>query len=355
MENASNIGNLFAFSNDPVVVAEDGIIQYMNPSALSMFGCEYMYQSLRSLVPEQIMEVDSDSYVASALINGIVMTVTCSTINNCRLYCFNQPAPQADESIIHSVSSAMRELTSGIKTNADLLRSYSLQTQDENLQKYSAVLNHFTAKLKRLVNNYTLFSDIKENRQPFKPVMCSMNEILGELSREVSEITLPRNIAVKFNPGEDLFSAVDQELIIQLLMNLISNSLNHMPNGGTIELKVRLKSNYIVFQVEDNGTGIPDQVMKDVFKMYSMPMNLGSGSFGTGLGMSVADAIAKLHGGSMIVESRPQEGTRITIKIPRVVDPKFNSPKPKYEIPMKTSLLTDLSTWLTWQDYLTNE
>ena len=353
MENASNIGNLFAFSNDPVIVSEEGVIKYMNPSALTLFGWNFMYKPLQSLIPDQIMDVDSDSYVASAFINGNIMTVTCSTIDHCKLYCFTQPSAQADETIIHSVSSAMRELTSGIKTNADLLKSYSLQTKDITLQKYAAVLNHYTAKLKRLVNNYTLCANIKEKKQPFNPTMCSVNQILGELSKELSEITIPRNIVVKFHPGDDIFTAVDEELLSQLLINLISNSLNHMPNGGNIDLRVRLIGNYVVFLVEDNGTGIPENVMKDVFKAYTMPMNLGAGSFGTGLGMSVADAVAKIHGGSMIVESKPGNGTRISIKIPRLIDPKFNSPKPKYEIPMRTSLLTDLSTWLTWEDYLT--
>ncbi len=353
MENTSNIGNLFAFSADPVVVTEGGLIKYMNPSALSLFGWDHMYQSINYLMPEQIIDIESESYVASAVIQGKIMTVTCSSIENCKLYCFNVPTPEGDQSIIHSVSSAMRELTGGIKTNADLLKSYSLQAQDPTLQKYAAVLNHYTSKLRRLVNNYSLFSDIKENKQQFNPTMCSINDILGELSREVSEVTLPHNIEVRFFPNDDIYTAVDRELIIQLLMNLISNSLNHMPNGGFIDLKVRLVHNYVIFLVEDNGTGIPDSVMKDVFKIYSMPMDLGSGKFGTGLGMSVADSVAKLHGGSMIVESRPDQGTRITIKIPRVVDPKFNSPKPKYDIPMRASILTDLSTWLSWEDYLT--
>lgn len=353
MENASNIGNLFAFSNDPVIVSEDGIIKYMNPSSLSLFGWDYMYKPIQSLVPQQIIDVESDSYVASTLVHGEIMTVTCSNIESCKLYCFTQLSSDADESIIHSVSSAMRELTSGINVNANLLNDYSQQLKDSTLQMYSATLNHYTAKLKRLVNNYTLFADIKENKQQFRPTMCSVNEILDELSKEISAITIPRNIEVVFHAGDDIFTAVDRELLLQLFINLISNSLIHMPNGGTIHLKAQLSGNYVVFQVEDNGTGIPEYILKDIFKTYAMPMNLGAGTFGTGLGMSVADSIAKLHGGSMIVESRQGKGTRISIKIPRVVDPKFNSPKPKYEIPMRTSLLTDLSTWLTWEDYLT--
>ena len=352
MENASNIGNLFAFSNDPVVVTENGNIMYMNPSALSLFGWDCMYKPIRVLLPEQFMDLESDSYVASAVIKEQTMTVSCSTIGNCRLFSFVAPAPEEDATIIHSVSSAMRELTSGIKANTDLLKTYSLHSDDPTLQKYSAVLNHYTSKLKRLVNNYTLFSDIKENKQQLNPTMCSMNELLTEICREISEFTVPRGIDVQFLPSQDVFTAVDRELFIQLLNNLLSNSLNHLSSGGQIILKVREKNNYVVLYIEDNGTGIPEYVMKDIFKVYSLPMDLGSGTFGTGLGMSVADAVAKLHGGSMIIESREGLGTRITVKIPRVIDSRFNSPKPQYDIPMRSSIMTDLSTWLSWEDYL---
>ena len=280
------------------------------------------------------------------------MTVSCSTIGDYRLYSFVSPNPRDDETIIHSVSSAMRELTSGIKANTDLLKTYSLQISDPTLQKYSAVLNHYTSKLKRLVNNYTLFSNIKEKKQQLKATMCSMNDTLREICREVSEFTVSRKIDVKFYEEDDVYTAVDRDLLIQLLMNLISNSLMHMPNGGTILLKVKLKNNYVILNVEDNGTGIPEYIMKDIFKVYAMPMDLGSGTFGTGLGMSVADAIAKLHGGSMIIESREGSGTRITIKFPRVMDTRLNSPKPKYDIPIQAFIMTDLSTWLSWEDYL---
>ena len=352
MELTSNIGNLFAFSNDPVIVTDDNVITYMNPSALTAFGWECMYKSIHLLLPEQFMDVDLKSYVASALIRNQPMTVSCTTMGDSRLYSFVAPNPKEDETIIHSVSSAMRELTSGIKANTDLLNSYSVSTSDPTLQKYSAVLNHFTCKLKRLVNNYTIFSNIKEQKQQLNPAMCSINEILTEISREITGFTASHNITVRMSDSEDVYTAVDRELLIQMLNNLISNSLIHMPNGGVINLSVKLKNNYVILYVEDNGTGIPEYIMKDIFKVYAMPMDLGSGTFGTGLGMSVADSIAKLHGGSMIIESRDGTGTRITIKIPRVVDAKFNSPKPQYDIPMQAFILTDLSTWLTWEDYL---
>ena len=100
MENASNIGNLFAFSNDPVMVTENDIIGYMNPSALALFGWDAMYQPIHKILPEQFIDMDSDSYVVSAVIKEQNMTSSCSTIGSCRLYSFVAPNPREDETII---------------------------------------------------------------------------------------------------------------------------------------------------------------------------------------------------------------------------------------------------------------
>lgn len=352
MENTSNIGNLFAFSHDPVVFVEEGCISYMNPPAMAVFGRDKLYQPETALLPAQLLEVASEHFVASATINGTIMTVSRTTFENRRLYSFVLPSPKEDESILHSVSASMRELTGGIKTNADLIRGYSQKYDDPALKKFSAVLNHYTAKLKRLVNNYALFSSFKQKTQQFRPVMTSLNQMCEDLRREISEITLPHNISVTFTAAEEVIASVDNELLMQLLTNLISNSLNHMPNGGEIRLKMSATKKYIVFIVEDNGTGISDEVMANVFKAYNMPVDFSSNNFNTGLGLSVADAVAKAHGGTLIIESKVNEGTRAIVQIPRVTEHKLMSPKAEYKIPMRDLIMTDLSTWLTWEDYI---
>lgn len=352
MENASNIGNLFAFSHDPVVFIEDDCISYMNPPAMAVFGRDKLYMPETALIPAQLLEVTSEHFVASTMINGIIMTVSRTTFENRRLYSFILPSPKEDESILHSVSASMRELTGGIKTNADLIRGYSQKYDDPALKKFSAVLNHYTAKLKRLINNYALFSAFKQNTQQFKPSMTSLNQMCEELSKEIAAIAIPHNVSITFSAAEQIIASVDQELLMQLLTNLISNSLNHMPNGGEIQLKMSATKKYIVFIVEDNGTGISDDVMVHVFKAYNIPIDFSSANFNTGLGLSVADAIAKLHGGTLIIESKMNEGTKAIVQIPRVTDHKLMSPRPQYKIPMRDFIMTDLSTWLTWEDYL---
>lgn len=352
MENTSNIGNLFAFSHDPVVFVEAGVVTYMNPPALNEFGRDKLYMPETALIPAQLLEVTTDQFVASAMICGKVMTVSRSTFEKQRLYSFILPSPKDDESIFHSVSASMRELTGGIKANADLIRGYSQKYDDPSLKKFSAVLNHYTAKLKRLVNNYSLFSGFKQNTQQFNPGMTSLNQFCKELSEEISAITIPHNIQVSFHAEDNIIASVDRELLMQLLTNLISNSLNHMPNGGYIKLRISTANNYIVFIVEDNGTGISDEVLANVFRAYNAPIDFSSANFTTGLGLSVCDAIAKIHGGTLIIESKQNIGTRAIVQIPKIVDHKLMSPKAEYKIPMRDLIMNDLSTWLSWEDYL---
>lgn len=352
MENASNMGNLFAILPDAYVLICEGKVSYMNPPAQKLFGREKMYMPDHAIIPQELLELQSDSFIASVTINDRVMTVSCSSNPPYKIYGFFSPNPQEDEAIVHTVSSAMRELTSGIKINTDLLNERSGIYQDPVLVKYSAVLNHYSARLKRLVNNYSLFSSLKQSRLKFNPSMVSLSEMCKELSEEISVLTLPKNVRISFSSEGETYASIDRELIFQMLTNFISNSLNHMPNGGQINLKVSSTKTKITFVVEDNGTGIPDEILASVFKGY-LRSEFNDEHLDAGLGLSVADCIAKVHGGSLAIESKVNVGTRVVVQIPRVVDSCFMSPKAEYKVPMREAVMTDLSTWLTWEDYIT--
>lgn len=351
MESALNIGNLFALSHDPVVCVEDGIINYMNSPAISLFGRDKLGMPEHTLIPSNILEIASDTFVASAKIENQILTVSRTTHQNQHLYSFILPNPNDNDTAINAVASSLRELTNGIKMTSDLVNNFSVMYGDTKLQQYTAILNHYSAKIKRLVNNYALFSAFRQNAQPFNPFMTSIKKICTDICNEVELYTLPHNIQLICNVNDDVITSVDSSLFSQMLLNIISNSLNHMPNGGSIILNCTSTKNFITLTVEDNGTGIPTEVLINVFKSYTRHEPVSSG-FTAGLGLSVADAIAKLHGGTLLIESIEQQGTKVIVQIPRITDTRLMSPKAEYRVPLKESIMTDLSTWLTWEDYL---
>ncbi len=101
----------------------------------------------------------------------------------------------------------------------------------------------------------------------------------------------------------------------QILYNLLSNAIGFSPAGGRIALNCRRESSMVVFTVEDQGVGIPEEYQKAVFDRFESRSH-GSRHRGTGLGLSIVKSLAELHGGTVSLTSTPGKGTRVTVRLP---------------------------------------
>jgi len=134
---------------------------------------------------------------------------------------------------------------------------------------------------------------------------------LGFLGKETSH----RNIKVRNEyeaPGVSIDS--DHGKLQQIFLNIINNSIAALPSGGTITLGARsLDDNRVKVTVSDDGPGIPESDMDNIFE----PFFSTKGAFGTGLGLSITyDLVTKL-GGEIKVNSEVGKGTCFTVILPR--------------------------------------
>ncbi|MEM3385104.1 MAG: ATP-binding protein, partial [Nitrososphaeria archaeon] len=104
---------------------------------------------------------------------------------------------------------------------------------------------------------------------------------------------------------------LDPTLIVRALSNLILNSIQAMPDGGTVTVQAKLKNDVIEFNVIDTGMGMDEEVKRNMFKLFYTTK-----AKGMGLGLPVVKHAVELHEGTIEVESEPNKGTKITIKIP---------------------------------------
>jgi PAS domain S-box-containing protein len=112
--------------------------------------------------------------------------------------------------------------------------------------------------------------------------------------------------------------ACDQRRIVQVLVNLLSNSAKFSPQDGEIVLSVRAEPEKFVFSVQDNGPGIPENLLPHVFDRYTQThREKASRIGGTGLGLTICDSLVRLHHGEIWVESREGEGANFCFSIPR--------------------------------------
>lgn len=107
----------------------------------------------------------------------------------------------------------------------------------------------------------------------------------------------------------------DANRISQVLINLLTNARDAMPNGGTLTIRTmhRPHRREVVLQVQDTGQGIPEEIRSQIFTPFFTTKPLGEG---TGLGLSIVLGIVHQHGGRIEVDSTPNQGTLFTLTFP---------------------------------------
>jgi signal transduction histidine kinase len=141
---------------------------------------------------------------------------------------------------------------------------------------------------------------------------------LGAIAREALAFLEPRcaraGIEVVQEIDPDLPEIVaDPSLLEQVVVNLVVNSIQAMPMGGRLTVRVRGRAGGVALEVEDTGVGMTDEVQRRIFTPFFTTKEVGQG---TGLGLAVVHGIVAAHGGTIRFESRLGQGTRFVIDLP---------------------------------------
>ncbi|QXD14271.1 HAMP domain-containing histidine kinase [Rhodocaloribacter litoris] len=104
--------------------------------------------------------------------------------------------------------------------------------------------------------------------------------------------------------------------LLRLLDNLLSNARRHTPPGGTVWLHVTLEDGAVCIEVRDTGSGMAPEVLANIFERYYRGTDARTRGDGTGLGLPIARAIARAHGGDLSATSTPGVGSVFTLRLP---------------------------------------
>ena len=114
-----------------------------------------------------------------------------------------------------------------------------------------------------------------------------------------------------------IYAEIDEDKFMQVINNLITNSLKFTPDGGTIEVKITDNETDVLIVVRDSGIGIPKKYHASLFDKFSEARRTGlKGQTSTGLGMSIIKTIVEWHDGTIWFESEENKGTTFYIQLP---------------------------------------
>ena len=165
-------------------------------------------------------------------------------------------------------------------------------------------------------------------KQTLRPTVINLQDTLSELTHLLNRL-LTDKVMLRIEHGPDLAPVrVDERQLEQVIMNLVVNARDAMPRGGEVRITTRnerleadlsrdraviLKGDYVVVEVADSGTGIPEGKLNKIFEPFFTTKQVGEG---TGLGLSTAYGIIKQTGGFIFADSPPGQGAIFTIYLP---------------------------------------
>ena len=224
------------------------------------------------------------------------------------------------------VSHDLRSPFNGLLGLANLMVSEFDNLPYEDLKSIADSLNSSANHLFKYIENLLEWSRLQTGKMVCQPVKLDLHEsvinILNILSLNISR----KNISVEYHLEEDSNVYADPNMVNSILDNLISNAIKFTNGNGKIKISTARQGFFITTIVEDNGIGIKEEDLNNLFTLHSQHSNEGTdGERGTGLGLLICKEMVEANGGKIVVESKLGRGSTFYFTLPIYNSSKLNS------------------------------
>lgn len=311
------ITSLFDRCGDAVVAVREGRIEYYNGAAERLIP-RIGETKPSDFLPAPALIEKAEDFRGEAIIAGQRMFVAASTIERSRVYIFSRISDECAETaeLLSSAGTMLKDRLAVLKMAAELMLPYIEDSGSDSLTRYSAMISHCYHSMLRLANNLGGLGAIFRGDATLTMTAFDLVTSCRELAGTAAQLAADRaEIRFKSN-AENLFILADRRRLETMLLNLLANSLQNAAHGGTITISVMSAVDRVVLSVGDNGGGIGGDVLPTVWVRYGVQKELSEWTGGLGLGLAIVQNTARLHGGSAILETRPGEGSIVTVSLP---------------------------------------
>ncbi|PFG11346.1 ATP-binding protein [Marinobacter sp. LV10MA510-1] len=184
-----------------------------------------------------------------------------------------------------------------IKTQAQV--AYAALDTSQREQALKKVISG-TDRAAHLIEQLLVLSRLDPEKTPVDQHQVKLSTVVNECVALHAPVAIRKGVDLGFEANDEGLVLGDRTLLAVLVRNLIDNAVRYTPSGGLIDVRVKRIGSQVLLQVVDTGPGIPVKERKGaVSRFYRV---LGSGEEGSGLGLSIVERIAQLHGASLTLE-----------------------------------------------------
>jgi two-component system sensor histidine kinase ChvG len=216
--------------------------------------------------------------------------------------------------VSHEIRNPLTSLRSAVE-------SLSVARTDEQRARLMDIIQEDVGRLDRLISDIANASRVDAEMMRGEVETVDLGRLL-ETVADVNRTRLPADgprIVVDLPPGTVTVEGIGGRLG-QVVENLVANAISFSPSGGLVRLAVKAEDDEAVITVEDDGPGIPDSQLENIFgRFYSKRAEAEPFGRHSGLGLSIARQIVDAHGGTIRAANRGEGGARFTVRLSRTL------------------------------------
>ncbi|VAW20557.1 FIG056333: sensor [hydrothermal vent metagenome] len=239
-------------------------------------------------------------------------------------------ADRLKDAFIQNVSYELRSPLTNIIGFADLLVSDSFGELNEQQRAYTDYIRASSTTLGILIDNILDLTHVDAGIAELDLKSLDIAQLIEKakagLAASFAGVNGEQRLNLKVHLPEKLpLLIADGSRIVQILYNLLSNAAKFSAPGARVDLSVEARGDWIRFIVEDEGAGVPDEMVGALFQRFE-GQSVEGRQRGAGLGLTIVNAFVELHGGNLNIEAREPNGTRVIVNLPADATPYVVSP-----------------------------
>ncbi len=224
------------------------------------------------------------------------------------------------DKLISLISHDLRSPFNSLLGFSEILNSeYDSLTHDE-IREYLRVIYDTSKNLYNMTNNLLQFSRIQMGRVDFNPTRINLSKLIRTSLNLIKGNAIKKQINLLLDVDNSIYVIVDEDMINSIIQNLVSNAIKFTRKGGDVKISAtkteQADGGFIKVSVEDNGIGMSEASIENIFgnKINSTPGT--EKEYGTGLGLLLVKEFVEKNGGRLSVHSKVNSGSTFSFTIP---------------------------------------
>jgi two-component system sensor histidine kinase KdpD len=236
-----------------------------------------------------------------------------------------QATERLERSLLNSISHDLRTPLSSIMGALSSVREETRPQESGPRRELIDLAWEEAGRMNRFISNLLDITRLEAGALRIKKEPYDVQDLIGYCLASLEPRLKEKNVRINIPPSLPLVP-MDSVLLAQVLNNLLENALKYSPPGGAIEISARTRENRLEMEVADQGHGIPQEHLTQVFNKF-FRINHNEETGGTGLGLAISKGIIEAHGGRIWAANRAEGGLRITFMLPLTDSPAGKKPE----------------------------